>query len=371
MATCGRRIAVALVLAATLASASTAAPAPGRRGWCEARPNAAWRRVLAHHVVPLSRQVSLDPWTLAHDGRSFFATVYSPGFSGVARIDVPSGRLTRIRAFPDPTNDQADGAFGGRRLVWSEYHGFDSFDDFTVWSWDSWTGKVRRIGGATRAPDGRLWPSPWRQPDVRGGVATWAQGVGPEGRMAVHAFDLRSGRDRVVRVGLAQGSFLLAGRVVAWPESRTNGAVTTIHAASALSGRRLPVPRALRALRGVSGLATDGRRIAYPNASYTSLWWTPSLQRKPHEIVAANGHGRVDNSVQTGGEYVGFGVQPRVFVGDTRTHRYVQIAAHGGWTRLDAKSLLVLYATGSKALDARGSIDFVPLRDLPRMPACS
>jgi len=332
--------------------------------------NAAWRRVLARHVVPLSRRVSLTPWTLAHDGRSFFATVYSPSFSGVARIDVPTGRIARIKAFPDPTNDQADGAFGGRRLVWSEYHGFDSFDDFTVWSWDSWTGKLQQIGAATRTADGRLWPSPWRQPDVRGGIATWTQGVGPDGQMAVHAFDLRSGRDRVVRVGHALGSFLFTDHVVAWPESRTSGGVTTTRTASAITGKPVRVPRALGALRGVGWLATDGRRIAYPNASFTSLWWAPSLGAKPRRIVAARGYDHIDNSVQIGGRYVGFGIQPRVFLGDTKTRRYVQISAHSGWTRLDARSLVVLYATGSKALDARAPIAFVPLRNLPPLPAC-
>jgi hypothetical protein len=60
-----------------------------------------------------------------------------------------------------------------------------------------------------------------------------------------------------------------------------------------------------------------------------------------------------------------------VFVGDTKTRRYVQITPRGGWTRVDARSLLVLYAIGSKALDARAPIAFVPLRDLPPMPACS
>lgn len=371
MATCGRRIAAALVLTATLASASAAAPAARRHGWCRAHPDAAWRSVLARHVVPLSERVSLDPWTLAHDGQSFFATVRSPDFSGVARVDAPTGRITRIRAFPDPASYQADGAFGGRRLVWSEYHGFDSFDDFTLWSWDSWTGTLRRIGRATRAPGGRLWPSPWRQPDIRGGIATWAQGVGPDGRTAVHAFDLRSGRDRVVHVGRTQGSFLLGGNLLAWPESRAAGGVTTMRAASALTAGLVRVPRALGALRGVSGLATDGRGVAYPNASYTSLWWAPSLRNRPREVVSARGDDHVDNSVQVGGRYVGFGIQPRVFLGDTKTHRYVQISAHGGWTRLDARSLLVLHATGSKALDARAPIVFVPLRDLPPMPPCS
>jgi hypothetical protein len=320
--------------------------------------------------MPLSRRVSVDPWALAHDGRSFFATVRSPTFSGVGRIDAPKGRITKIKAFPDPTDDQADGAFDGRWLVWHEYHGFESFDDFTVWAWDSHTGELRRIGAATRSLGGELWPSPWRQPDVREGIATWVQGSGADGLSTVHAYDLRTGRDRVIRQGRAEGSFLLAGHVVAWPESPASGGETRMRAASAVTGRLLPAPRALRALRGVSGLVSDGRRIAYPSARYTSLWWSPSLHRSPHRIVTARGYDHIDNSVQIGGRYIGFGVEPGVFVGDTTARRYVKIAAHGGWTRLDARSLLVFFATGSKALDARAPIAFVPLRDVPPVPGC-
>ncbi len=112
--------------------------------------------MLDRHVLPLSLSVSLNPWALAHDGRSFFATVYSQRFSGIARIDVSTGRIAEIRAFRDPSEEQADGAFDGRWLVWAEYRGFESFDDFTVWAWDSRTGDVRQIGAATRDPSGRL-----------------------------------------------------------------------------------------------------------------------------------------------------------------------------------------------------------------------
>jgi hypothetical protein len=322
-------------------------------------------------VVPLSRTTSLVPWTLAHDGRTFFATVYSTDFSGVARIDARAGKMTRVRAFPDPTDYQADGAFDGRWLVWNEYHGFDNFNDFAVWAWDSSSGTVRQIGSAGRSPSGAFWENPWRQPDVRGGIATWAQGSGPDDRTEVHVYDLRTGQDRVVRKGHTQGSFLLAGHLVVWPESFTRGAETRMSAASALTGGPAPLPRAFRGLRGVSGLATDGHRIAYPDGPFKSLWWSPSLRTLPRRIVATRGAHHVDNSVQIGGRYVGFGIQPRVFIGDLRTRRYVAINGHGGWTRLDSKSLLVLYATGAKALDAVAPISFVPLRDLPPMPACA
>ena len=320
--------------------------------------------------MPLSRTTSLDPWTLAHDGRSFFATVYSPSFSGVARISATTRGLTRIKAFPDPTDYQADGAFDGRWLVWHEYHGFTSFDEFTTWAWDSRTGNLSQIGAATRAPNGAFWESPWRGPDVRSGTATWVQGSGADGRTEVHVYDLRKAQDKVVRRGHAQGSFLLAGHLVAWPESPAPGAETEMYAANTLTGSRVPVPRALRRLRGVSGLVTDGRRIAYPSASYRSLWWSPSLHAEPREIVATRGSNYVDNSVQIGGHYIDFGIQPRVLVGDRRTRRYVTLTHHGGWTRVDSKSLLVVFATGSKQLDAVAPVAFVPVRELPPIPSC-
>jgi hypothetical protein len=357
-------------VAAALAPAGAAAPG-SRPQWCKARSSAAWQRVLRHHVVPLSRTASLTPWTLAHDGRSFFATVHSPSFSGVARISATARKLTRIKAFPDPGNDQADGAFDGRWLVWNEYHGFDSFNDFTVWAWDSRSGDVHQIGATRHAPGGDFWESPWRGPDVRAGIATWVQGSGPDQLTEVHVYDLHTGQGRVIHEGHAQGSFLLAGHLVAWPESPAPGAASRMYVASAVTGDPVRTPRALRSLHGVSALATDGRRIAYPDGPFRSLWWSPSLRSKPREIVAVRGLSYIDNSVQIGGRYVGFGVQPRVFVADTRTRRYVRITPRGGWTRVDARSLLVLYATGSKALDTRARIVFVPLRDLPRLPACS
>jgi hypothetical protein len=308
---------------------------------------------------------------MAHDGRSFFATVYSPAFSGVARVGSTKKTITRIKAFPDPSNDQADGAFDGRWLVWNEFHGFDSFNDFTVWAWDSRTGQVREIGAAARGPDGRFWTSFWRPADVRGGIATWVQGSGPDQATQLHVYDLRTNVDRIVRSGHPLSPFLLDGRLVVWPEQPFRGAPATMYAYSAATGSRVAVPRALRGLRDVFGLATDGRRIAYPDGPYKSLWWSSSPYRAPTEIVAARGLDHIDNSVQIGGRYIGFGIQPRLFVGDTKTRRYVEISRHSGYTRLDSKSLLVLYATGSKQLDAVAPIAFVPLRDLPPMPACS
>lgn len=94
------------------------------------------------------------------------------------------------------------------------------------------------------------------------------------------------------------------------------------------------------------------------------------LQARPRQIVSARADNHVDNSVQIGGGYVGFGIQPKVFIGDTRTHRYLKISNRGGWTRIDRRSLLVLFATGAKEPDAVAPICFLSLRHLPPIPAC-
>jgi hypothetical protein len=317
--------------------------------------------MLSRHVVPLSRTTPLVAFALAPDGRSFFASVRSPGFSGVARIGARAQTMTRIKTFPDPYHDQAAGGFDGRWLVWKEFHGITSFDEFTVYAWDSRSGQVSQIGASVRGPDGQFWASPWQGADVRPGVATWAQGSGEDGLAEIHVYDLGAGRGRVIHTGHAEGPFLLAHGLVAWPESAAPGAYVRMYAADALSGKRTRTPRALRVLRGVSGLDTDGRQIAYPSAAFTSLWWSPSLRRAPEEIIAARGGNHVDNSVQIGGRYIGFGIQPRLFVADTKTHRYLEIERHYGWTELNSAALLVDYG---------GHVVLVPLDVLPRIPDC-
>jgi len=367
------------VLAAALACApagahglmSPTATARGHGGWCEARSSGTWRRALSRHVVGLSRTTPLVPFALAHDRRSFFAALYSRRFSGVAEIDARTSAVRRIKAFPDPAEDQADGAFDGRRLVWSEYHSLTSLDDFTVWAWDSRSGQVRRIGAATRSAAGDFWPSPLRAPAALDGTATWVQGIGPGGIAAVHVYDLRTGHGTIVHRGHAQGSFLLARHLVAWPESPGPGRATRMHVASALTGRRRTVPRALRALDGVSDLATDGHRIAYPDAPYRSIWWSPSLRRKPRQILTARSNDHLDDSVQIGGRYIGFGIWPRLFVADTKTRRYVQVARHGGWTQVDDTTLLVASGSPKKTIHPRLRVALVPLGELPPLPACT
>lgn len=357
---------------AVVASASAAAPAAAiRGGWCEARPSTAWKHVQSRHVVALSRTTALVPIALARDAHAFFASIYSSRFSGVGEIDAKTSAITKIKPFPNPRFDQAWAAYAGRWLVWNEYHGFDSFNDFTTWAWDTTRRKLTQLGTATRGPAGRFWDSPWRGPDVRDGIATWVQGVGPDQLGEVHAYDLQRGRDLVVRRGHPGGAFLLSHHVVVWAEASAPGVPTRMHAASGLTGARAPVPRALRELRNVTGLQTDGYRIAYPNASYKTLWWSTAPRSSPSEVVDTRHGGHIDNSVQVGGRYVTFGIDRDVYLADTKSSRYVEMTNHGGFGFVNRKAVLVTSGSLKKVLHPLLRVAFVPLRDLPPIAACS
>jgi hypothetical protein len=205
---------------------------------------------------------------------------------------------------------------------------------------------------------------------VRAGFATWTQGAGPGGIADVHVYDLAKGTDRVVRQGHPEGSFLVAGGLVIWPESLRPGALTVMQAADAATGGPAEVPPALRSLRGVSALVTDGRAVAYPNADFTSLWWSPSLAAAPRRIFATGNAGsHVDNSVQVSGRWVAFGVAPSTYLVDTVKHRYVKLSA-GGWTRLDARTLILVKPSAKKAIHPISDVVFRPLASLPPLSSC-
>ncbi len=336
-------------------------------GWRQVALDAAWKRALAKGVVALSRRVSLVPFALGNDGRTFFASLYSKSYAGVVRVDAATSRFTPIRRFPNATNDQADGGFDGRWLVWDEYHSLSGSDDFTTWSWDSHSGRVRQIGAATRGPSGAFWPSSWQPPDVRDGLATWEQGTGPNGLGEVHVVDLASGRDRIVRHGHPGQSLLVDGGLVVWPESMKQGALTVMRAADARTGRPVATPPALRHLRGVGGLVTDGAAIACADPNWSSLWWSPSLATPAVRLFTAPGANHIDNSIRIAGRYLCFGVAPHTYLADTVSRRYVEIGP-GGYACLDANSLVMLMPSAVKANHAITDIIFLPLSSLPAIP---
>lgn len=345
-------------------------PGGSKLAWCKAVPNAAWEKVLGGRAVELSRHVSIGPLALADDNRSFFAEIYGKEYSGVVEIDALSSRYTKIMRFADPVNYQAAGHFDGRWLVWFEYHSLeDDLRDFTVWSWDSRSGRVRRIGRANRTPDSRFWPSTWKAPVAHEGYAAWEEGL--DGRGEIHVFNLASGHDRVVHRGQVGAPFIVDGPTVIWPESMRPGALTVTRAVDARTGRAIAVPPALKNVRGALWPASDGRSLMYATGDQRTLWWSPSLGVTPKRVFAGRRAELLGIPFDdVWGRYTTFGVPLKTFVVDTVAGRYVRIL-RGGWAITGPNAFVLLTPSKKKVDHAITNIYYVPLKSLPPIPPCS
>jgi len=259
-----------------------AKPGPGQAGqqtrgpaaFCATRPAVGVTAALSR-ALGASLRAEVVPFGVSADGRTAYVSTWAPGFSGVAALSLASGALHPIRRFRRPATDQADGAWGGRWLVWDETYSLQSLDDFTVFGWDAATGRLMRLGRSLRSPAGIPWPSPWHAPAVSGDQAAWAQGYGPGGVVEIRLADLRTGRVIVIRKGHVQAPFF-DGSLVVWPESDSPGSSTTLRAYDPASGRLVPLPPVLRAVRGTDFVATDGTKTAYLSPDLTRLYYSPA-----------------------------------------------------------------------------------------------
>ena len=266
----------------TARSGSPAAPITGQ-AFCPGRVPARVASALGR-VVPGSLRGEVVPLGISGDGSMAYVSAWMPAFAGVAALRLSTGTLRPIARFGRPATDQADGAWGGRWLVWEQTHSLRSLDGFTVYGWDSATGLLRRLGHSLNGPDGTPWPSPWHPPAVSGQYAAWAQGYGPGGLVQIRLASLRTGQVTVLARGHVQAPFF-DGRLVVWPGSSRPGALTTLHAAVAATGRPAPLPLALRGVRGTDSVVSDGTRTAYLDPGLRTLYYSPAQDRVASPVL--------------------------------------------------------------------------------------
>jgi hypothetical protein len=274
-------------------------------------------------------------------------SVWTPQFAGVAALNLGSGHLRRIRAYPRPAADQADGSAGGRWLVWEETHSLRSLDDFTVYGWDSVTGRLRRLGQSLRGPDGVPWPSPWHAPAVSGHYAAWAQGYGPDGEIEVVLANLATGKVSIVRRGHTQPPFF-DGDLLVWPESDQPGAQTTLHALSLSTGRPAPLPAVLRAVHGTEFVVTDGTRTAYLNPGLTALYYSQAQEQRAHVVLRLPaGVDFADLAIAPGS--LAWATTKATYLASTRTGAYARVTPEYGDATGSGPDMLISDAPSEKA----------------------
>jgi hypothetical protein len=302
-------------------------PAGAPRALCAVRATPALKAKLGQ-TVPQSLRGEVVPLGMSSSGTTAYVSTWTPGFSGVAALDLASGGMTKIQRYANPGSDQADGSSDGRWIVWEETYSLSTLDDFTVYAWDSVTGRLLRLGHSLNGPGGVPWPSPWHPPAVSGGYAAWAQGYGPGGEVEIRLASLATGQVRVIRAGHTQPPFF-DGNLVVWPESDRPGAQTALRALSLTTGRAAALPPALSAVRGTEFVATDGTRTAYLGPQMTSLYYSPAQDVRARVVLRLPA-GDYFSGLALGPGTLAWTTTAATYLASTRTGGYVQVTPQYG-----------------------------------------
>ena len=346
---------VALVFVAVAACGPpAAAPARGAPAaarvpqFCQAR-QASVASVVGR-AVPGSGRSEFVPLGAAPGGRHAYVTAWTPRFAGVGELDLRSGRLRPIQRFASPASDQADGVVAGRWLVWAQTYSLSSLDRFTMYAYDSGTGRTREIGHSLAAPDGTAWPSPWHAPAVSGNYAAWAQGYGPRGLVEIRLADLLTGSVTTIARGHVQPPFFDGGLLV-WPQSDTPGSQTALRAENVAGRRAASLPPVLAAVHGTDVVVTDGTRTAYLSPDFTRLYYSPG-QAVPARPVVRLPAGSDFTSLALAPRALAWSTSAATYLASTATGSFVQVTPAYGYATGSSSVLLVTDAPAGKSAHA-------------------
>jgi hypothetical protein len=313
--------------------------------FCPARPGQRLRAAL-DQAVPGSRNAEIQPLGVSGSGQVAYVSAWTPGFTGVAALNLATGKLHPIRAYANPATDQADGTSGGRWLVWAQTYSLATLDRFTIFAWDSAIGRLETLGRSITGPDGKPWPSPWHAPAVSGHYAAWAQGYGPGGLVEVRLANLDTGKVTTIRTGHNQPP-LFDGGLVVWPESDAPGTQTTLRAYSPAAGHLVPLPAALRAVHGTEFVVTDGTRTAYLSPGLTELYYSPR-QDQPARLALRLPAGVDFADLAMAPGSLAWTTSQATYLASTRTGAFTKVTARYGYATGSGSVLLVTDAPSHK-----------------------
>ncbi len=242
-----------------------------------------------------------------------------------------------------PRTDQLFGAaYDGRHLIFSISHDPADLAGWTLYGWDSRTGRTPRIlAGNAVTSTGRPVDGPMPYPVISDGHAAWTTGDA-DGTTRLHRYDLATATDQVVRVGHAGAPFLL-GHSLAWAESPAPDTLTELHAVSMSRGTPVAVPAALRTLRGPAYVAGSTREtLAWASPDVRTLWtWRAGWPAPVRAVTVAEG--RNVQWVRVAGNLVTWDDGTAQFAADLRTGSYTRLTDSYGYTVASDDGLTVGY----------------------------
>ncbi|WOX25044.1 hypothetical protein [Streptomyces solicathayae] len=342
------------------------APAP--------RPSPAARALADACEVPLPGpwRTALDAGALRPpDGARAVLADAGPGWTAVqltgdgrrsAALVSRGGPPRMLLTLADPVEHQLLAAdFDGRHAVLAVLEGRTLDSPWSLYVWDSGSGRARRLARATG-------PGPLPRPVLRDATVYWAQGVG-NGRATVYAAPAAGGTPRAVHTGVMDAPFA-AGGLLVWRESA--GAGTRLTAVSRATLRPAPLPGPIAALRDVRAVASDGTTWAWVagEPEQRLMVWRTGDARPAAAVTRSPGADGVDQ-VRVNGRLVTWRTPETSYALDLRSGSYARITPPYGYAQGGGGTLAVAYSEGNaKTAGARAVIQVVRADRLPGLPGC-
>jgi hypothetical protein len=278
MAGCSQINSSSTTTAVPASSSQAAAAAPTSRSlYCTVPLPEAWVSTLKTEIGPPQPNLQ-NLFAVSPNGSEYFATSYSPAWSGVVGVFPATGTVDEISQFLDPElfQDQVlSAAFDGRWLVWTESYTLQDPWPATLMAWNSRTNQVLTIFRAPSASEAVVVGA------LAKGVLAWAEGIGKQ--TTVNLFNLYTSSDRIIVRGAA-GIPVFWGNKILF----SVGPPSTNHlvAYSSRTGKAIELPRGLRPVRGVAGgtLAATPEEVVWTNEAGTSTWLWRRGQKGDQEV---------------------------------------------------------------------------------------
>lgn len=347
-----------------------AAVAPGAAtAFCTVAEPASWSRVVIEHRLRLAKSESLDSIAMSPDGQQLFASDNTPDWSGVVALSVRSQHRRRILPFAHPDRDQLLGAaFDGRWLIFTVTHTLTSFDDWTLYAWDSRSGHTRQLA-RNSFRGGNALSGPILLPAADNGHGAWTQGR-PDGSAEVHLYSFATGINKIVAVTHA-GPPLFLGHLLLWPASPAPGALSVFHARTVPGLAVTPLPRVLAELRGPEAIVAAGATVAWVDTSVRKLYAWRLGEPQPRLIASQEDGGDVIQNPAIAGQLITWNSSTQTFASDLRTASTTPITPYWGSANAQGGGFYVTYpASKEKTMFPTLNVSVVAPALLPPLPRC-
>lgn len=332
---------------------------------CAIPPPPTWTKLIEESTPILPGTARVIPFTTGSNPSLFFAELYSPAWSGVVSVTVPSGTITHIHPFRDPSNEQAiSGGFDGRWLVWLDQLSLQDGNDWQLWAWDKTNGQSFEIGAAP-VLNGSTVSGPIVQPVVWNGEAAWVQanqgGVGE-----LHLYSLVDHHDRVVASG-ATYPVLFWGSALLWQHIDVAGQSGHLQMIDAATTQPAAVPAPLSAVRHLAFLAVSDRLVAWTDGRMVWAYRPGQTSASLVYDLTADSAGFLG----VAGDLITWDGSSRPYALDVRSGTVTTITPAFGGRFASGNSLLIYWPNSqSKSASAAFLISDVDALQLPALPRC-